>query len=91
MSKPSNIKRQEVSMKTKTGRRRRALLKRLGRFAAVTAPAVTLLLAAQTKPGNAAPVSCAPIKSSRAFKISGGAVDAAAVLAAVVALPIRVQ
>jgi hypothetical protein len=91
MSKSGNTdRRQETSVKTRTGRQRRALLKRLGRFAAVTAPTVTLLLAAQTKPGNAA-VSCAPIKSSRAFKISGGAVDAAAVLAAVVALPIRVR
>jgi len=39
---------------------RRPVLKRLGRFAAVTAPAVTLLLAAQTKPTRAAPSSVPP-------------------------------
>ena len=38
-------------------RTRRATLKKLGRFATVTAPTVTLLLAAQTKPGRAAPSS----------------------------------
>jgi len=32
---------------------RRALLKKVGRFAAVTAPAITLLLAASTKPAKA--------------------------------------
>jgi hypothetical protein len=32
---------------------RRALLKKVGRYAAVTAPAVTLLLAASTKPASA--------------------------------------
>ena len=32
---------------------RRALLKKIGRYAAVTAPAVTLLLAASTKPATA--------------------------------------
>jgi hypothetical protein len=36
---------------------RRATLKKLGRFAPVTAPTVTLLLAAQTKPGRAVPPS----------------------------------
>jgi hypothetical protein len=36
---------------------RRALLKKIGRYATVTAPAVTLLLAASTKPAKAAPVS----------------------------------
>jgi hypothetical protein len=40
---------------TKTDRR--AMLKKIGRFAAVSAPAVTLLLAAQTKPVKAVPVS----------------------------------
>jgi hypothetical protein len=39
---------------------RRPVLKRLGRFAAVTAPAVTLLLAARTKPSLAASPSFAP-------------------------------
>ena len=32
---------------------RRATLRRLGRFAVITAPAVTLLLAAKTKPARA--------------------------------------
>jgi hypothetical protein len=73
---------------TKTAKQRRALLKKLGRFAAVTAPTVTLLLAAQTKPGGAA-VSCGTI-SSRALKITDGPVNVAAVLAGVTALPIRV-
>jgi hypothetical protein len=36
---------------------RRAVLRRLGRFATVSAPAVTLLLAAQTKPASAQPAS----------------------------------
>ena len=34
---------------------RRALLKKVGRYAAVSAPAVTLLLAASTKPAKAIP------------------------------------
>jgi hypothetical protein len=36
---------------------RRALLKRAGRFVAVSVPAVTLLLAASSKPAWAVPVS----------------------------------
>ena len=36
---------------------RRAALKKLGRYVAISAPAVTLLLAAGTKPAKAA---CAP-------------------------------
>jgi hypothetical protein len=41
---------------------RRAALKRLGRFAAVSGPAVTLLLAAGTKPAKAdcTPSTCPP-------------------------------
>ncbi len=39
-------------------KQRRALLKKLGRFAAVSAPAVTLLLAAETKSASAV-TSCA--------------------------------
>jgi hypothetical protein len=43
-------------------RNRREALKKLGRFATVTAPTVTLLLAAQTKPSQAVPTSpCAAI------------------------------
>lgn len=37
--------------------KRRAALKRLGKFAAVSAPAVTLLLAGGSKPAMAAPIS----------------------------------
>ena len=41
---------------------RRAILKKLGRFATVTTPTVTLLLAAQSKPAHAAPsVTCCAI------------------------------
>lgn len=43
---------------------RRATLRRLGRFAAITPPAVTLLLAAKTKPAIAA----VSVPSSRQFK-----------------------
>ena len=40
-----------------SSRERRAVLRRLGRFAAVSAPTVTLLLAAQSKPAGAVPNS----------------------------------
>jgi len=73
-----------------TARQRRALLKKLGRFAAVSAPTVTLLLAAKAKPGLAV-TSCIPAESSRAFKTRIGPVNGAAVLAAVAALPIRTR
>jgi hypothetical protein len=39
------------------GRERRSMLRRLGRFAAVTGPAVTLLLAVTTKPNKAVATS----------------------------------
>jgi hypothetical protein len=45
---------------------RRVALRRLGRFAAITPPAVTLLLSATAKPASAA-TSTPPI-SSRQFK-----------------------
>ncbi len=64
--------------KASNARQRRALLKKLGRFAAVSAPTVTLLLAAKAKPGAAA-VSCTPTCFSRTFKDPG---DGKAVLAA---------
>ena len=67
---------------------RRATLKKLGRFATVTAPTVTLLLAAQTKPSQAKSPSPCQRCSSRAIKSAEGAIDAAGVLAAVGALPI---
>ncbi len=72
-----------------TTRQRRALLKKLGRFAAVSAPAVTLLLAATAKPGTARAASCSPAPSSKALKTRIGPVDKGAVLAAVTALPIK--
>ena len=37
--------------------KRRAALRRIGRFAAVTPPTVALLLAGESKPAKAAPVS----------------------------------
>jgi len=36
---------------------RREVLRKLGRFTAVSAPAITLLLAAQAKPASAQPIS----------------------------------
>ncbi len=39
---------------------RRVTLKRLGKYAAVSAPAVTVLLAATTKPARAFPISEVP-------------------------------
>jgi len=66
---------------------RRATLKKLGRFATVTAPTVTLLLAAQTKPSKALPPSPCRV-SSRAVKAVEGGIDAAGILAAVGALPV---
>ena len=90
MAKKTNSdKPQETSTETMTAKERRALLKRLGRFAAVTAPTVTLLLAAQGRPGVAVAASCKPA-SSKALKIAEGAVNVAGVLAGVAALPIRV-
>jgi hypothetical protein len=89
MATTKNDTPQANASQAKTAKQRRALLKKLGRFAAVSAPTVTLLLAAKAKPGVAAPVSCAPVFSSRAFKDRIGPVDATAVLAAVAALPIR--
>jgi hypothetical protein len=54
-SKPEDLTRMDKA------RSRRTALKKLGRFATVTAPAVTLLLAAQTKPGHATQQSCQPV------------------------------
>ena len=66
---------------------RRATLKKLGRFATVTAPTVTLLLAAQTKPSKALPPSPCRV-SSRAVKAVEGGIDPAGILVAVGALPV---
>jgi hypothetical protein len=62
---------------------RRALLKKIGRYVAVTPPAVTLLMAAGSKRAIAA---SQPVESSRQFKISEGAVDGAALSAAPAAM-----
>ncbi len=43
---------------TLTSRERRAVLRRIGRFAAVSAPTVALLLAAESKPASAQARSC---------------------------------
>ncbi len=59
---------------------RRDLMKRLGRFAVVTPPAVTLILAAGQKPARAQPVS--PVgASSRQLKVAGGPLRPEAMLA----------
>lgn len=79
----------QAAATSRTARQRRALLKKLGRFAAVSAPTVTLLLTAKARPGVAA--SCIPVESSRAFKTRIGPVDGTAVLAAVAALPIKLR
>jgi hypothetical protein len=67
---------------------RRAALKKLGRFAVITAPAVTLILAAGTRPAAAPP--CSPCSSSRAFKTSEGAVDVSALLGSLRHMPVAV-
>lgn len=66
---------------------RRPVLKRLGRYAAVTAPAVTLLLAAATKPSKAV-ASSAPPPSSRQLKTAHGTIDVGSVLAGVAVLSV---
>ena len=83
-----NDKSQTNAAKSSDAKQRRALLKKLGRFAAISAPTVTLLLAAKAKPA-AATVSCAPTASSKMLKTRVGPVDGAAVLAAMASLPIR--
>ncbi len=68
-------------------RARREALKRLGRFTVVSAPAVTLLLAARARPSAAQ--GCSTCPSSRALKSADGTVDAEALLAAVQNLPVE--
>ena len=80
---------QAAAATSATAGQRRALLKKLGRFAAVSAPTVTLLLTAKARPGVAA--SCIPVESSRAFKTRIGPVNKSTVLAGVSALPIRAR
>ena len=51
----------KVDKRSLSSKERRAVLRKLGRFAAISAPAVTLLLAAQTKPASAViSETCAP-------------------------------
>ena len=88
MTKTNNSdKPQETTSETKPVNERRALLKKLGRFAAVTAPAVTLILAAGSKPAKAEGIISGG-GSSRAFKTRDGEIDTASVLAGVTALPV---
>ena len=67
---------------------RRAVLKKFGRFATVTAPAVTLLLAAATKPAKAACTSPCSV-SSRQLKTTGEAIDAKTILGGVTGLAVE--
>jgi hypothetical protein len=54
-----------------TSKARRDVLVRLGRFTAVSAPAVTMLLAAQTKPASAvSSQNCSAIAQSDKTKFS---------------------
>ena len=79
---------QEASTEATTGKERRALLKKLGRFAAVTVPTVTLLLAATTKPKMAIAASGGG-QSSRQLKIAGEGIDAGAILGSVAGLAVE--
>ena len=64
MSKDRNIPRL-------TSKARRDMLVKLGRFTAVSAPAVTMLLAAQTKPASAVTSqNCSAIAQSDKTKFS---------------------
>jgi hypothetical protein len=80
-----SIKAQETRAEVKTVTERRALLKKIGRFAAVTPPAISLLLAATSKPAKAQQGSN---RSSRQLKMPEGSVDAAGVLSAVACLTV---
>jgi hypothetical protein len=80
------IQSQETA-EAKTAAERRALLKKLGRFAAVTAPTVTLLLAATAKPKKALAVSAAP--SSRQLKTTGESIDTGAIPGGVAGLSVE--
>jgi hypothetical protein len=65
---------------------RRATLRRLGKFMAVTPPTLTLLLAASAKPKAAQAASV--VFSSKQLKTSEGVIDETGVLDAVAALPV---
>jgi hypothetical protein len=66
---------------------RRAVLRRLGRFAAVTPPVVVLLLAMRSKPAEAQVISIPA--SSRQLKSADGKLDDEAVLSGVAALAVE--
>ena len=55
MTKPNETKgaRERAAAAENASQERRRLLKKIGRFAAVTAPMVSLLLAADSKPASA--------------------------------------
>jgi hypothetical protein len=67
---------------------RRAALKKLGRFVAISAPAVTLMLAAGSKSAKAQ--GCSPCSSSRQFKTLEGGVDKVALLGSAQRMPLQV-
>ena len=67
---------------------RRAALKKLGRFVAISAPAVTLMLAVGSKSAKAQ--SCSPCSSSRQFKSPEGGVDVATLLGSAQRMPLEV-
>ena len=69
---------------------RRAALKKLGRFVAISAPAVTLMLAAGSKSAKAQSCSSNCGGSSRQFKTPEGSVDTAALLGKAQRMPLRV-
>jgi hypothetical protein len=79
MAKTNNSDRpSETVSEAESANERRAALKKIGRFAAVSAPAVTLLLTATANPKKAAAVSGG--LSSRQLKNPEGAVDNDALL-----------
>ena len=67
---------------------RRAALKKLGRFVAISAPAVTLMLAAGGKSAKAVP--CSNCGSSRQLKLREGAIDTPALLGKAQRMPLQV-
>ena len=74
----SKIITEETATNSTASLERRAALKKIGRFAAVSAPTVTLLLAATVKPKKAMAASGF---SSRQFKNPEGAADGLALMA----------
>lgn len=58
---PADDDKAAASQDAQTKESRRPILRRLGRFAAITPPAIILLLAAGSKPAKAFPPSPAPL------------------------------